>query len=83
MDMRKKKPKWADSRGEDSGNGTDWKSDAGSISGAKFIHTPICDNEDDDEMELNQYVELFDSHLKMVYAILSPYKLSTHAFYHG
>lgn len=49
------KKKWRESRGgEDSGNGTDWKSESGSISGAKFIQTPLCDNEDDDEMELAQ-----------------------------
>ena len=54
VDGRKKK-KWRESRGgEDSGNGTDWKSESGSISGAKFIQTPICDNDDDDEMELSQ-----------------------------
>lgn len=53
MDGRRKKQKWSDGRGEDSGNGTDWKSESGSISGAKFIQTPICDNDDDDEMELS------------------------------
>lgn len=54
MDPRRKKQKWSDGRGDDSGNGTDWKSESGSISGAKFIQTPICDNDDDDEMELSQ-----------------------------
>lgn len=67
MDIRRngKKQKWSDGRGagEDSGNGTDWKSDTGSISGAKFIQTPICENDDDDEMELAQYVLSYSSTL--------------------
>lgn len=51
MDPRKRK-----NRSTAESIGTDWRSDAGSISGAKFIQTPLCDNDDDDEMELTQYV---------------------------
>lgn len=54
MDVRKKKQKYMDRTGEDSGNGTDWKSDTGSISGAKFIQGPFDKDDDDDEAELSQ-----------------------------